>query len=324
MELVSPSGAWKGFATGDAVAAEAWIAANLTSSTIRISKVPKRREVIFSAVRAPLGSSLLTRVRNAGAGDCRYRPQDVVFVCHSRGGRYLVRQGGHSLEVGRGDVFVAPCHRGFDFSFREVDFDVVSMPRSVVDSAAADLLGHGCTVAFTDLRPVSPAAKKHWLATMAYTYATVGNNPDALASPLVTGSLARNLAAATLATFPNSVDGLSAPGRSGSLPAAVRRAVSYIEAHADRDVSLAEIAEAARVTPRALQAGFRRHLDVTPLGHLRRVRMAAAHRELTDADPTAGHTVSAIASRWGFADPSHFATAYRRAYGRSPGETLRR
>jgi transcriptional regulator GlxA family with amidase domain len=88
-------------------------------------------------------------------------------------------------------------------------------------------------------------------------------------------------------------------------------------------VTLTQMAEAAGITGRALQMAFMRHYDTTPTGYLRRVRLERAHRELRDADPSDGTTVAAIARRWGWANSSHFAVAYREAYGRYPRHTLR-
>jgi transcriptional regulator GlxA family with amidase domain len=114
---------------------------------------------------------------------------------------------------------------------------------------------------------------------------------------------------------------LPRPGRVP--PAAVRRAVAYIEAHADRPVTLDEIAATAGVTGRALQYAFRHHYDTTPTGYLRQVRLEHAHRELRDADPAGSVTVAAVARAWGWANPSQFTAAYRRQFGQLPGRTLR-
>jgi transcriptional regulator GlxA family with amidase domain len=102
----------------------------------------------------------------------------------------------------------------------------------------------------------------------------------------------------------------------------VQRAVGFIEANADIDITIADIARAAGVTARAVQLAFRRHLDITPAGYLRRVRLDQAHRELQAADPDHG-SVTAVAYRWGFSSPSRFASYYRRAYGVPPSHTLR-
>jgi transcriptional regulator GlxA family with amidase domain len=102
----------------------------------------------------------------------------------------------------------------------------------------------------------------------------------------------------------------------------VRRAVDFIEANLDREMTLSEIAAASGIGPRGLQAAFLRHRDTTPTAYARRVRMERAHRELRAADPAGRDTVPAIAARWGFADPGRFATAYQQTYRHPPGQTL--
>jgi len=131
------------------------------------------------------------------------------------------------------------------------------------------------------------------------------------------------LVSAVLSAFPNT--GLTATPRlccTGIGPATLRRAEAYIDAHSDEPITLADIAEDAGVSARALQQGFAGHRGTTPTGYLRRVRLERAHRELQAADPTRGDTVGQIALRWGFAKPSRFAAVYRRTYGVNPGRTL--
>jgi transcriptional regulator GlxA family with amidase domain len=140
---------------------------------------------------------------------------------------------------------------------------------------------------------------------------------------------ARELAVAVLLAFPSTVvealeTGASSPEvAEPAEPAVMRRAVEFIEAHAHRDIGVAEIAEAARLGVRGLQVAFRRHRDQTPLEYLRQVRMANAHRALQEADPAEGATVAEIAASWGFSHPGRFAVDYRQTYGRHPSETLR-
>jgi anti-anti-sigma factor len=102
----------------------------------------------------------------------------------------------------------------------------------------------------------------------------------------------------------------------------VRRAIAFIEERALDDISVADIAAAAFVTIRAVQLAFRRHLDTTPLGYLRQVRLEHAHAQLLDSDP-GRTTVSAVAARWHFTNASRFAAYYRAAYGVPPTQTLR-
>lgn len=65
--------------------------------------------------------------------------------------------------------------------------------------------------------------------------------------------------------------------RSAARPALLRRAVAFIEGSAERDIALNDVADNIHVTPRALQYMFCKHLDMTPMEYLRRVRLHHAH-----------------------------------------------
>ncbi|MEV4130686.1 helix-turn-helix domain-containing protein [Dactylosporangium sp. NPDC049742] len=73
----------------------------------------------------------------------------------------------------------------------------------------------------------------------------------------------------------------------------------------------------------ALQYAFARHHQMSPMQYLRRVRLARAHQDLLDVDPTTGATVTAIAARWGFANHSRFTASHHATCGEPPSTTLR-
>jgi transcriptional regulator GlxA family with amidase domain len=98
--------------------------------------------------------------------------------------------------------------------------------------------------------------------------------------------------------------------------------VAAIEANPRAFVTVGDVAEVAGLSVRALEEGFRRHLDTTPMAYLRMVRLARVHDELVDADPEAT-TAMAVAQRWGFGHYGRFAALYRQRFGRSPAATLR-
>jgi transcriptional regulator GlxA family with amidase domain len=106
-------------------------------------------------------------------------------------------------------------------------------------------------------------------------------------------------------------------------PATIRRAVTVIEERAAEPLTVAAIASASGISVRALQEGFRRHLDTTPRAYLHEVRLRHARGELTAADPTST-TVTRVAARWGFLQPGRFAAQYRDRFGEPPAATLRR
>ena len=177
-------------------------------------------------------------------------------------------------------------------------------------------------IQFTGYEPLSPRAAAQWHATYAYVRDTVLADPDLASQPLIAASAARLLVATALTVFPNNTrTDPTIEDRRDAHPATIRRAIAFIEENAHRDIAVADIAAAAFVTVRAIQLAFRRHLDTTPMAHLRRVRLDHARHDLEQASADAT-TVTAVAYRWGFSSSSRFAAAYRRAYGVSPIHTL--
>ncbi|MEV0069112.1 AraC family transcriptional regulator [Amycolatopsis sp. NPDC050768] len=130
-------------------------------------------------------------------------------------------------------------------------------------------------------------------------------------------SVAQLVAVAALDSF-----GGSAPTRRQSSAAdVVRRACEYIEAHAGAAVGLLDIAAAADVAPRTLQDHFREQLGTSPTARLRQVRLERVHAELLAGT---GKSVTEVATRWGFGNLGRFAADYRRTFGTTPSDDLRR
>ncbi|WIB62684.1 helix-turn-helix domain-containing protein [Curtobacterium sp. MCBD17_040] len=203
---------------------------------------------------------------------------------------------------------------------------VVNVTTAAVERLAAEHLGaETAVVRFHGTAPVSAAAAALWSSVVDFAASGVmDDGEDELSGgfDLVRQQAFRALIGAALHAFPIEVVAGTVRG-TGSLPSSVRRAVRFIEDDPGRPMSVADIAAEARMSVRGLQLAFRRHLDTTPLDHLRRARLAAAHEELEAADPGTGATVTEIAGRWGFGNAGRFSRAYREEYGRSPGETLR-
>ncbi|MGJ5748669.1 AraC-like DNA-binding protein [Streptomyces puniciscabiei] len=178
-------------------------------------------------------------------------------------------------------------------------------------------------VRLTGHRPRSAAAAGHLSRTIAHLRDSVLADPETADQPLIAATAAQYLAASVLNAFPNTaLPEPTAADRHDAHPAMLRRALAYIDDNADQPITVADIAAAAHVTVRALQYAFRRHLDTTPLAHLRRVRLAHAHQDLAAATPDNGESVTAIAARWGFHHPGRFAALYRDTYQRTPHTTL--
>lgn len=250
-------------------------------------------------------------------------PLGCLVVARVDGGRVERECGGVSNRYRIGDVYLvadpALPYRGHtDGTEAQTSMLDMSVFAQVVDSTPGRVPR---PVRFTGFEPVSAAAGRLWANTCVDLTSMLAN--PAAAGSLVASNAARLMAAVVLATFPNTaVSEPTIEDRHDASAGCLRRAVSFIESNADRDIGAADIAAAAGVTIRAVQLAFRRHLDTTPMAYLRRVRLACVHEELRSADPTR-RTVTAVAARWGFGSASRFSAYYRAAYGVPPSATLR-
>ncbi|WP_433299228.1 helix-turn-helix transcriptional regulator [Actinoplanes sp. CA-030573] len=248
----------------------------------------------------------------------------LFFVVH--GGRVRITTPTEGdLELPPGAAAVCPVGVPVGFAMHDITLSVLRLPLQRLDQIGEEAFDIPAGQLRLDgVRPVSTAMQRYWRAVVHLANGALLDDPSPMASPLVAEEMTRNVAIAALHTFPNAA--IVQPYLRGAgpvAPAALRRAVAYIDANADRPVTLSQIAAAAGTGARALQYAFRSHYGTTPMGYLRRVRLEHAHRELQAADPTQGATVHAIAARWGFAKPDRFAAAYREAFGVLPSHTLR-
>ncbi len=196
---------------------------------------------------------------------------------------------------------------------------LVQVNRAALQAQAIERLGAPAARPFTfsgdgiDLRGGPGAALKRlvlWLVAEA----------DAGRVPIGQGLMARAMEEALIAGLLEAEVPQSAPPPAA--PSYLRRAEDFIAAHLDRPLTLADVAQAAGASPRALQAAFRAYRGSTPLGHWRHLRLEAARAELRAGAP--GATVTEVALNWGFQHFGRFAEAYRARFGELPSETLRR
>lgn len=215
--------------------------------------------------------------------------------------------------------------RSYTCRWDELDLLTLSLELAAVEQHAAALLGvDDLRLRFTGAEPVTPGMARYLASSVAVLGQHQLGNEEAMASPLARTEAFRSLATAVLHTFPSTfLDRSAAPVPDRAAPAGVRRAMSFMEEHVAEDIGLGEIARAARMSPRGLQAAFRRELSTTPLAHLRALRLEAVRSELLATGPGAGATVADVAARWGFSHPGRFAAAYRDRFGENPATTLR-
>ncbi|MFG1651778.1 AraC family transcriptional regulator [Micromonospora sp. NPDC049275] len=270
-----------------------------------------------------VGRILATRVHCSMEFEMHLEPlRDLMLVAMVRG-RAEVRDGREEARTGPGGVVLQRTGRPLVNFGWHLDLYSISLDPRTVTEAAVERTGiDPADFRFEAMTPMTSELGQFWYDTATHLYGLLSGPPEPLRSPLVIRSAIDLAASAALATFPNSAMTFSHPDASPVPVGPVRRAVSFIETHAAEALTTTQIADAARVTPRALQAAFRRHLNTTPTAYLRRTRIDRAHQDLLAADPTRGDTVAATAHRWGYLHADRFAADYRATYGRSPSDTL--
>jgi LacI family transcriptional regulator len=99
----------------------------------------------------------------------------------------------------------------------------------------------------------------------------------------------------------------------------VARALGYMWDHLDQDLTVDQIAAAARVSRRTLERAFERELGRGIFAEYQRRRLEEARTMLLQTDLR----IAQIARSLGFSSANYFAQAFRKAYGQSPAQSRR-
>ena len=250
---------------------------------MKFSGDPERRAHFdFLLQTADAGDLHGGRTRHTMTTRAQHEPFDCFLTATVLAGSIDWHSGGERLPLRRGGVWLYPAATRSDATWTDLTVATLRIPLAAVEQAAYTHAGTDPgALRFHTLAPMSPALARRWRALTGFVHRMLGADGAVLDNPLILTHLTDQVAATALTVFPNST--MTAPQRPGPgrvAPAALRRAVAYLDHHAAQAVRLADVAEAARVTPRALQAAFRQHYGTTPMGYLRRVRLEGAHRDL--------------------------------------------
>jgi AraC family transcriptional regulator len=98
--------------------------------------------------------------------------------------------------------------------------------------------------------------------------------------------------------------------------ARLRRAVNYISANLDREITLAQLAEVAGLSLFHFARTFTRAMGVSPSRYVSRIRLEKAMAEIA----VGKLSLAEIAFKAGFASQASFTRAFQRVTGMTPGE----
>jgi len=99
-------------------------------------------------------------------------------------------------------------------------------------------------------------------------------------------------------------------------------AESWLRQNLTKPLTIADLCQAVQTSERTLHSTFRERLGTTPKLLLKGLRLKAARRELLQGAP--GTRITDVALNWGFLHFGWFSHDYRRCFGETPSDTLRR
>ncbi len=197
---------------------------------------------------------------------------------------------------------------------------LLQVPRDVVERRAAEW-GRKAPPRFASARSrQDPEVAAWWQAVEDLTCNLDRHGPQWMRHPAACAAMEEFLLSAFTAML--SEPEAASAGRGDER--CLRRAKEYIHGHLDRALSLPEIARHAGVSPRTLEAAFKRQGEPTPVAYARRQRLAAVHRALrAAAQEGRAANVTEVALAHGFLHLGRFAAQYRAQFGCAPSQTLR-
>lgn len=114
------------------------------------------------------------------------------------------------------------------------------------------------------------------------------------------------------------------PAMGPARPAYLDAALEFIRENHPRISSIGHVAAAVGISPRQLQTVFMQHVGMSPVQHLREVRLVAARDLLAAGNPEGRPSVSSVAVRVGFEHLGRFSAYYTQRFGEPPSRTLAR
>ncbi len=105
-------------------------------------------------------------------------------------------------------------------------------------------------------------------------------------------------------------------GKGKLAPWQLQRVTAFIDGHLDAELSIATLSALVGLSAQHFSQSFRRTTGLPPHRYIIEQRVARARHLLIETD---GCCLAEIALACGFADQSHFTTAFRKSTGMSPG-----
>lgn len=302
----------------DPAQATAIVAARFRAADARLS--PSARPFRLHIVHSGDERFIVDDVALDGALSAHAVVPDVVAAGERRSGEVRLASSGIPADTRSHFLFAVGDN---DVRMLDAQLGLVGVRRPVFDAIAERYMHSGERLrppSADAATPATPEAERLWRFTTQHIHRAAAS--DAFEHRFMRDELL-DLTVRTMLVCFALVGGSAHLPIVESAPGALRRAMAFIDAHVSETVTLADIADAARLSPRSVQALFRRELDQTPFEYVRDRRLDLARELLTAAGPD-DTLVRTVAHRAGFTHLGRFASLYRSRFGESPSATLER
>jgi len=200
----------------------------------------------------------------------------------------------------------------------------VRIERDAIERHAAALLGRPLPqqlqfAAEMDTRQGSGLA---WERTIRQLLRSVQQTPELVGHPLMQAQFEQLIMSGLLIWQSNTLSNSLGQPTAMVQPRHLKLAEDYMRAHLDAPITNEQLAALTGISLRTLYNSFRKFRGVSPMRHLRDLRMEKVREALLDTGTL--RNVTSVATRWGFFELGRFAAEYKRRYGESPSDTLRR
>jgi AraC-like DNA-binding protein len=202
---------------------------------------------------------------------------------------------------------------------------ILKIPRTRLESHLADLVGRPVTgpIDFDFGFRTDSARGAALLSSVEFLARELDRDGGITETPLAREQLEAFVMTQVLLAVRNSYTDELAGYVARARPSRLQPVLAYMETHADQPLTPGELARVGCMSVRALHATFQHELGLSPMAHLRRIRLDHVHADLLRSAPTA-RRITDVATRWGFFHPSRFARQYHERFGELPSDTARR
>ncbi len=162
----------------------------------------------------------------------------------------------------------------------------------------------------------------NWWRQIKHLIGDLDHDMDPWRSRHILEDMERNLLTSLLFSFNhNYLETLHAQ-ESHAAPKHVKQAEDYILKHLKEPLSIEKLVEVTGVSQRSIFNGFKSFRGTSPMKFILQSRLQKVREELMQ--PAQDKTVTDIAVKWNFTQLGRFSVSYKKVYGESPSETLKK